>query len=394
MTITRRSALKVAFGTLSSSVFPVPMPAPYQSGEVLIHDTFSSGDLNDPRQCDVGALRVRNPSSKAALLDGKYRTTGTGATRNDPTLYSDPLVRTNGLALMVTHTSLSRRGSTPSDLRYGFHSAEPLPGVICNYMTWIMHHTPTGFCAGAKGVALYNHFLELDAVYQLAVILTDTHAFFYHRRDNGAWIPERPISWLPASTLYAGIFSDMGPDVWDADTDNLLIKVLPDGVWQSSFGPAETAVAGVQFAGTVLPHERPDDYLTMTINSVVGTSQIVRFRVQDSRNYWRLDLTAGSALPALSKVVDGSVESTYLATGNPNTYWSAYDVTITTESGGIVVRFNGYPWLTANDTAFDDAMRVEIEACDGRLTDVAIYAREISSDVLASLNAMEAESEQ
>lgn len=73
------------------------------------------------------------------------------------------------------------------------------------------------------------------------------------------------------------------------------------------------------------------------------------FRHADGSNYWRLDWTAGTDAPVLTKLVAGV--PTIVATGSAGT-WTAGDViSIVLNEGSITVKKNGTNIVTATDTA-------------------------------------------
>lgn len=340
----------------------------------LLRDDFTTdavAPLSSPRTAEPGpgTLTLTDTLNRLSVASGELSKAGA-----DNVGWTDPrVVTTSSYARLAGRALLFNLNQVSSNQVMGGWHTNNSGGSSGKYQIY-----PTG--AGTVRVRLGGTDFQVSSVnalgtsYQYALILCSTGCFFF-RKESGIWT----LLWVDnagADTPLWGHIVSGGSD-WKAD--NLRVLDLPQihPAWSDSYGIATQRIAGAVSAGQTFTHEA-NGILVWTqtaVPSADGTR--VRFRVQDSANYWLITINASGNI-ALNEVVAG-VSTQRAAVG-----------AVVASGHRIVVIFDGTTirgysnnvlrWTYSSASNFQSATSGEVNTLGtgGAVSDVVAYPRDVS----------------
>lgn len=351
-----------------------------------VNDTFSTDDaapLGSPRTAEPG------PGSwTVAENDGELSISGGALNLPDQAtaaLGDLMLVGASGLTRAAGLAMATRATATESGNVYLCGFLNDPAGNATSTFDELVHLSSSIAIRSAEGdlaksITIANH---TNTAFKYAVILRAAGAFFV--RDGQLFAVNNAAN---AATVYPNIQAYTAVSTLDYAKIGQL-----GGPWLDTYGPGALHTSGSIAASTAFTHEANClIYFTVTNRGTAGSS-IIKFRVQDASNYWKLTIAS-----------DGSADLTEVVAGAETSRGTAVAGVFTNgERGYISCGFDSDNKIGVGDSAaerinytsatnFATATSgvVATLATDAVLSNLEIYPVDLSGAALAWVEALEA----
>lgn len=337
--------------------------------------TNASAPLTSPRTCEPGpgTLTITDTGNKLSISGGALNSlAGTGS--DDPLLYSGTYARLAGRALLCLMGQLANGGSGGASPRFGWTS-----GISSgNVFGGVPLNGSISACIGGSNLPLLGTAVRGTA-YNWAVIQRST-GFFLIFDGKLAWVDNTDT----AATVRA-LLGSRGTGGDGFSLSNFRVTDLP-APWTTDYGIATQRLVSPA-AGATFTHEA-NCLLDWTITTLPTAGTLaVRFRKQDSSNYWVVS-TDTSANLSLYEVVAGV---TTFRAGVSGVMVAGHRVVIVAD-GSVIKGYsnNVLRWTYSSATNFATATSGEVNSLGtgGVLSELVSWPRTLSGTALSTLAAV------
>lgn len=275
--------------------------AQYDTQTVLFADRYDvdqAAPLTSPRPGNIGeSILIQSDGGSFKTSIGQMQVATTTATSGFNKLKQTVnaiFAREVGLAVKI---GFRKEVSTAGDLRFGFSwTGDTLNrGATFRFQSANIRV----FDETAQGIA--NGTLVLGTQYTFAVVLQSTRHFFLIK---GGVYATWTLFWVGTAfndnDSIVAHHDHFTPHVPDALDDFTVARLR--GAWAINDGIATDKLPGSIVAGSTFIHTE-DFVLSFNVGTVSATQKVIKFRVQDSSNYWQV--TIDSTSTDLDEVVAG-----------------------------------------------------------------------------------------
>ncbi len=332
--------------------------------------TDKAAPLGSPLAVDVGQLLIVDAESKLAIASGVLNCAGGKATPawGDPGVWGNVgLARAAGRALLCDLTKPSASTDGPM-VGWDTDQAGTLDGAA-----WYFDASGV-IKVRDQGTTLAFQPLSYTAnvVQRLAVVLRAAGAFYLARAAGQSLYT---LGWVSNAGTASSLYPAISGLAAAYTADNLRAADL-GGAWAQAYGIATSRL--VNPAASATATMTPDALIEWTNTFTIGKATWVRYRMQDSQNYWLACAEAADGAISFWQVVNG----TYTQRGSgAGAYSAGTNRTVVVVDGNKhTIYVNNVQKISYTDPSnlFINATGIQVNRKDSPITELIAWPRRVA----------------